>query len=110
MGIQYTILKILEEHNLTLTFSDIRVLYEAIVGHRVSNDTVGNLLSRLVKKGLVIKVSDRYGFNRKLNLETAKTVIDTKHAVNGVKGAKLTWYKQNKNELSAKMRNRLTLP
>ncbi len=97
-GIQYTILKILEKHRLVLTFSDIKVLYEAIVGHRVSNGSVGYLLSRLQRKGLVLKVNGYYMFNPKLDLETARTIIDIKRALNGLKGARASTSKHHRRD------------
>ncbi len=84
-----TLLKILREHGLALTFSELKVLYEAIVGRRISNGTVGDLLSRLLRKGLLIKIGDRYMFNSKLDLGVAKSIIDVRRAINnGVKGAR----------------------
>ncbi len=87
-GIQYALLKIIAENNLALTFTHLKLLYEALVGHRISNGTVGDLLSRLLRKGLLVRIGSNYCFNEKLDLETAKTVIDVKRALNGIKGAR----------------------
>jgi len=87
-GIQYALLKMLAEHRLTLSFTDIKLLYESIVSRRVSNGTVGDLLSRLLRKGLIIKTNEGYTLNPKLDLESIKTIIDVKRAKNGMMGAR----------------------
>lgn len=51
-GVQYTIVQALSKINKGLRFSDIKLIYEAIKGRRISNGTVGDLLKRLLKKGI----------------------------------------------------------
>ena len=96
-GIQYTLLRILAEHRLTLSFTNVKTLYEAIVSRKVSNGTVGDLLSRLLRKGLVVKTSRGYMLNPELDLEAAKSIIDVKRAINGLRGARSVLSNQNKS-------------
>jgi predicted transcriptional regulator len=97
-GIQYTLLRILAEHGLTPSFTDVKTLYEAIVSRKVSNGTVGDLLSRLLRKGLVVKTGRGYMLNPELDLETAKSIIDVKRAINGLRGARSILSNQNKSK------------
>lgn len=110
-GAQYAVIKIMTDYNLELTYTHLKLLYEALLGRRISNGTVGDLLSRLVRKGLIIKIEDRYCINKRLDLETAKTVIDAKRAANGMKGARATLSRIHKsNREESRIENKPTLP
>jgi len=98
-GIQYTLLKILAEHRLALSFTDMKILYESIVFRRVSNGTVGDLLSRLLRKGLIVKTSEGYILNPELDLESTRTIIDVKRAKNGMRGARSVLIIWGKNDM-----------
>ncbi|RLG79761.1 MAG: hypothetical protein DRO13_05300 [Thermoprotei archaeon] len=84
-GIQYAIVYALDRLGEGLRFSDIKLLYEFIVGHKISNGTVGDLLRRLVKKGILKRTGDLYYLA--VDLEVARTVMDLKRARNGLRGA-----------------------
>ena len=86
-GIQYAIIYALDMLGGGLSFSSIKQVYELIVGRRISNGTVGDLLRRLLRKGIVRHVNGRYYLS--VDIETAKTIIDVKRARNGVKGARV---------------------
>jgi len=104
-GAQYAVLKIMADYNLKPTFTHLKLLYEALLGRRISNGTVGDLLSRLLKKGLLVKIGDKYCFNKKLDLETAETIIDIKRATNGIKGAEASSTKstRSRKEITSKL-------
>jgi len=87
-GIQYTIVRALSKIGAGLRFSDIKCLYELIAGRRVSNGSVGDLLRRLLKKGIVKHVGDRYYLI--VDPDTAETLIDLKRARNGLRGVRVS--------------------
>ncbi|RLG77703.1 MAG: hypothetical protein DRO12_01475 [Thermoprotei archaeon] len=84
-GIQYAIVYALNRLGVDVRFSDIKLIYELVVGRNVSNGTVGDLLKRLVKKGILKRVGDLYYLA--VDLRVAKTVMDLKRARNGLRGA-----------------------
>ena len=84
-GIQYSIVYALDMLGMSVKFSDIKLLYELIVGHKISNGTAGDLLKRLLKKGILKRRGNLYSLN--VDLGTAETIIDVKRARNGLKGA-----------------------
>lgn len=109
-GIQCSILKMLADYALRVTFSNFKTLYEAVVGHKVSNGTIDDLIKRLLKKRLIVKEGNRYRFNNEeLDFETAKTLIDTKRSVNGMRGA-VALRKSNDSDRSRSESNDLRIP
>lgn len=98
-GIQYAVIHALSMlgKGKGLSFTSIKLLYESIVGHKVSNGTVGDLLRRLTRKGILSCVNNMYYLA--VDLRTALTIIDIKRALNGLKGAKaLAKHLSNKSE------------
>jgi len=85
-GIQYAIIQALSMIGAGLRFSDIKLLYELIKGRRISNGTVGDLLKRVLKKGVLKRVGDLYCLA--VDPETAETVMDLRRARNGLRGAR----------------------
>jgi len=85
-GIQYTIVWALSKIGKGLRFSDVKLVYEAIKGRRISNGTVGDLLERLLKKGILKRVGSFYYLV--VDPESAETIMDLKRAKNGLKGAR----------------------
>ena len=84
-GIQYAIVYALNRLGVGVRFSDIKLLYELAVGRNISNGTVGDLLKRLLKKGILKRIGNLYSLN--VDLGTAETIIDVKRVRNGLKGA-----------------------
>jgi len=82
-GIQYAMVYALSGLNTGISFSGIRALYILITGRRVSNGSVGDLLKRLLKKGILKRVDGLYYLN--MDPEVAKTIIDIKRARNGLR-------------------------
>ena len=97
-GAQYTVLKAMYEHSLELTFAELKTLYSALLHRVVSDGTVCDLVSRLLKKGLLVKANGRYRANPKLDLETALTIIDVERAKNGLQGARASVEKHVRKE------------
>jgi len=85
-GIQYAVVRALSGAGTGLRFGDIKILYEAIKGRRVSNGSVGDLLRRLLRKGVLKKVGGLYRLA--VDPEEAETVMDLKRARNGLMGAR----------------------
>jgi len=85
-GIQYAVIQALSRVSTGLRFSDIKFLYELIEERRVSNGTVGDLLKRLLKKGILKRVGSYY--HLAIDPESAKTIMDLKRAKNALKGAR----------------------
>jgi len=85
-GIQYATVYALSKLSTGISFSDVKTLYILISGRsKVSNGSVGDLLNRLLKKGILKREGGLYYLN--VDLETAKTIIDVKRARNGLRGA-----------------------
>jgi len=84
-GIQYAVIQALSRVSTGLRFSDIKFLYELIEERRVSNGSVGDLLKRLLKKGILKHVRGFYYLV--VDLRCARSVMDLKRARNGLKGA-----------------------
>jgi len=91
-GIQYAMAYALSRLNTGISFSCIKALYILITGRRVSNGSVGDLLKRLLKKGILKRVDSLYYLN--VDLETAKTIMDVKRAKNGLRGASEAFVKE----------------
>ena len=85
-GVQYALVQALSRTGTGLRFSDIKYLYELIAGRGISNGSVGDVLKRLLKKGIVKHVGDRYYLA--VDPDTAETVMDLKRARNGLRGAR----------------------
>jgi len=85
MGIQYATVYALSRLNAGISFSDIKALYILIANRRVGSGSVGDLLKRLLKKGILKRVDGLYYLN--MDPEVAKTIIDIKRARNGLRGA-----------------------
>jgi len=97
-GVQYTIVYVLNKLGVGVRFSDIKLLYELIVGRKVSNGTVEDLLKRLVKKGILKQVGNYYYLS--VDLKVAMTVMDLKRARNGLRGALKTLYEKSDRKSS----------
>ncbi len=88
-GIQYVIWYLLKHlyNDKGMSFTEIKAVYELLRGKRLSNGTIGDLVERMEKKGIVVKRRARYyaGIeDEKLVLE----VIDSKRVRAGRRGAK----------------------
>jgi len=85
-GIQYAIVCALCRLKAGISFSDAKILYILITGRsKVSNGSVGDLLNRLLRKGVLKREGGLYRLN--VDLETAETIMDVKRARNGLRGA-----------------------
>jgi len=87
-GIQYATVYALSRLKTGISFSDVKALYTLVAYRRVSNGSIGDLLNRLLKKGILKRVGRLYYLN--VDLETAKTIMDVKRARNGLRGASRT--------------------
>ena len=88
-GIQYVIWYLLIHfyRDKGITFTEVKALYEFLRRKRLSNGTVGDLLERMERKGIVVKRHDRYYAgveDKKLVLEA----IDVKRVRAGRRGAR----------------------
>jgi len=99
-GIQYAMVYALSKFNTGISFSGIRALYILIAGRRVSSGSVGDLLKRLLKKGILKRVDSLYYLN--VDLETAKTIMDDKRARNGLIGASRTLQEREERSENSK--------
>jgi len=88
-GIQYIIWYILARicREEGLRFSGIKAIYELFEKKELSNGTIGDLLKRMEKKGLIVKVNNRYyaGIDDE---KLVKQAIDAKRVKAGWEGAK----------------------
>ncbi len=87
-GIQYVIwyLTLHLYRSRGLGFKEIKALYEFLVGRRLSNGTVGDLVKRMERKGIIVKRNGRYY----AGVEDEKLVlqaIDAKRVKAGRRGA-----------------------
>ena len=99
-GAQYAVLKAMYEHSLEPTFAELKTLYSALLHRVVCDGTVCDLVSRLLKKSLLVKANGKYRVNPKLDLEAARTIIDVKRARNAIQGAKTSTSKHAEREES----------
>lgn len=106
-GIQYSIVYALNMLGMSVKFSDIKLLYQLIVGRKVSNGSVADLLKRLLKKGVLKRVGERY--HLVVDFETAMSVMDVKRAANGVKGALKALNKES-NRATDRRREQVRVP
>jgi len=90
-GMQYVIWFILLKmhRDAGLSFSEIKFVYELFAKRRLSNGTVGDLIERMKRKGLIREEGERYyaGIDDE-NL--VKQAIDVKRVKAGRKGARQT--------------------
>lgn len=88
-GIQYVIWYLLKHlyNDKGMSFTDIKAFYEFLKRKKLSNGTVGDLLERMERKGIIVKRHNRYYVgveDEKLVLET----IDVKRVRAGRRGAR----------------------
>ncbi len=88
-GIQYVIWYLLKHlyNDKGMSFTEVKAVYELLRKRRLSNGTVGDLLERMEKKGIIVKRGARYHAgieDEKLVLEA----IDVKRVKAGQRGAK----------------------
>ncbi len=88
-GIQYVIWYLLLHlfRNKGLSFTEIKAVYMLLKGKKLSNGTIGDLITRMKRKGLIVEKGDRYyaGID---DDKLVKQAIDVKRVKAGRKGAK----------------------